>query len=131
MTSMMKAVFVVTALTALTATTVSQARDRWSAEKAMDWQAKTPWLRGSNFVPSSAANQLEMWQPDTFDPQTIDRELGFAAALGFNSMRVFLHHLPYEADRDGVIGTVWSAWACFCLSPSRWWLLEAALGPRA
>jgi len=38
--------------------------------------------------------QLEMWQADTFDPQTIDRELGWAAGTGFNTVRVYLHDLP-------------------------------------
>ena len=100
MTFNMKAVFVVTVLSAMTSL---HARDRWSAQQAMDWQAKTPWLRGSNFVPSSAINQLEMWQAETFDAATIDRELAWAEALGFNSMRVFLHHLPYEADPEGFL----------------------------
>ena len=88
---------------ALTSVTTLQARDRWSVEKANDWEAKTPRLCGSNFIPSSAINQLEMWQPDTFDATTIDRELGWAEGLGFNSMRVFLHHLPYEADSEGFL----------------------------
>ncbi len=30
-------------------------------------------------LPSTAINELEMWQADTFDPVTIDRELGWAA----------------------------------------------------
>src|SRR5215813_4053304 len=90
----------------LSSITTLQARDRWSAEKALDWQAKTPWLCGSNFIPSSAINQLEMWQPETFDAKTIDRELGWAESLGFNSMRVFLHHLPYEADPEGFLKRV-------------------------
>jgi hypothetical protein len=51
------------------------------------------WLNGSNFTPSTAGNQLEMWQADTFDPATIDRELGWAASSGMNSARVFLHDL--------------------------------------
>jgi hypothetical protein len=42
-----------------------------------------------------------MWQADTFDPETIDRELGWAAALGFNSMRVFLHDLLWMDDAQG------------------------------
>ena len=33
---------------------------------------------GCDFIPSTAINQLEMWQADTFDPVTIDRELGWA-----------------------------------------------------
>jgi hypothetical protein len=104
MTSNPKTVFLVMALLSLaTSQATSHARDRWSAEKANDWQAKTPWLCGSNFTPASAINQLEMWQGDTFDPKAIDRELGWAEALGFNSMRVFLHHLPYEADPEGFL----------------------------
>ena len=56
---------------------------------------------GCNFVPSTAVNQLEMWQADTFDPVAIDRELGYAESLGFNSVRVFLHHLLWEQDANG------------------------------
>ena len=76
---------------------------RWTAERANEWHRSTPWLVGSNFGPSTAINQLEMWQADTFDPETIDRELGWAADLGFNSMRVFLHHLLWEQDKDGLL----------------------------
>ena len=74
---------------------------RWSKTRAKDWYEKQPWLLGCNFIPSSAVNQLEMWQADTFDPPTIDRELGWAADLGCNSMRVFLHDLVWLHDRDG------------------------------
>jgi hypothetical protein len=74
---------------------------RWSKEKANRWYEELPWLVGCNFVPSSAINQLEMWQADTFDPETIDRELGWAADIGFNTIRVYLHDLAWEADADG------------------------------
>src|ERR687897_3028639 len=76
---------------------------RWSNEKANEWYTRQPWLVGCNFIPSNAINQLEMWQAETFDPATIDRELGWAEDLGFTSARVFLHHLPYEQDRDGFL----------------------------
>ena len=42
-----------------------------------------------------------MWQADTFDPVTLDRELGWAEQLGMNSMRVFLHNLLWEQDAKG------------------------------
>ena len=42
-----------------------------------------------------------MWQPESFDPVTIDRELSWAAALGFNSVRSFLHDLAWAADPQG------------------------------
>lgn len=77
------------------------ARDRWSPEMANAWQQRTGWLVGANFTPAYAINQLEMWQADTFDSAAIDRELGWAKELGFNSMRVFLHHLLWEQDREG------------------------------
>ncbi len=74
---------------------------RWSAEKANAWYAQYHWLAGANFVPSTASNQLEMWQAKTFDPKTIDRELGWAADIGFNCMRVFLHDMAWKADPAG------------------------------
>jgi hypothetical protein len=42
-----------------------------------------------------------MWQADTFDPVTIDRELGYAENIGFNTMRVFLHSLAWNEDPKG------------------------------
>jgi hypothetical protein len=75
----------------------------WSAKQANDWYARQPWLVGSNFIPSTAINQLEMWQPDTFDLPTIDRELGWAEALGMNSMRVFLHNLLWQQGSEGFL----------------------------
>src|SRR6478609_1501012 len=73
----------------------------WTATQANDWYAKQPWLVGCNFIPSTAINELEMWQADTFDPVTIDRELGWAAGLGFNVVRVYLHNLAWETNHDG------------------------------
>ena len=74
---------------------------RWSEERARHWYAEQPWLVGCNFTPSTAVNQLEMWQAETFDPQTIERELRWAAAIGMNSVRVFLHDLVWQADPAG------------------------------
>lgn len=75
----------------------------WSKEKANEWAKAKPWLVGANFGPSTAINQLEMWQADSFDLTTIDRELGWAEELGFNSMRVFLHNLLWEQDQKGFL----------------------------
>jgi len=74
---------------------------RWSAEKANQWYAGHRWMAGANFAPSTASNQLEMWQAETWDPATIDRELGWAAGLGFNVMRVYLHDMVWAADPAG------------------------------
>jgi|GEM_PF-4695671 len=80
----------------LLAAATCQGREPWTAEKANRWLARQPWLVGSNFIPSTAINQLEMWQADTFDLPTIDRELGWAESLGMNTMRVFLHNLLWK-----------------------------------
>lgn len=79
----------------------AQSVERWSEEKANAWYAKQPWFVGANFIPSTAINQLEMWQAETFDPVTIDRELGWAAAIGMNAMRVYLHHAAWKSDKEG------------------------------
>src|ERR1700687_5343778 len=79
------------------------APQQWSPERANAWYAKQPWLVGSNFTPSTAINELEMWQADTFDLPTIDRELGWAEGLGMNTMRVFLHNLLWQQDSAGFL----------------------------
>jgi len=75
--------------------------NRWTIEKANFWYNHQPWLRGCNFNPSTAINQLEMWQGESFDPTTINRELGWARNIGMNCMRVYLHHLAWEIDPLG------------------------------
>lgn len=82
---------------------VKDAPGRWSKEQANAWYAKQPWLVGANYLPSNAINQLEMFQAETFSPELIDRELGYAKKLGFNSLRVFLHDLLWQQDREGFI----------------------------
>ena len=80
----------------------SQAQtQRWPEQKANDWYARQPWLVGSDFIPKSAINELEMWQQNTFDPTEIDKELGWADAMGMNTMRVFLHDLLWQQDAEG------------------------------
>jgi len=74
---------------------------RWSEEKALEWGKKQPWLRGCNYIPSNAINQIEMWSADTWSPDLIDRELGWAEDLGFNTLRVFLSSVVWENDSDG------------------------------
>jgi hypothetical protein len=71
---------------------------RWSEAQANAWYEKQPWLVGGNYVPTNAINQLEMWQAETFDPQQIDKEMGWAEGLGMNTMRVFLHDLLWQQD---------------------------------
>jgi hypothetical protein len=75
---------------------------RWTADQANEWHAQQPWLCGPNFLPSTAVNSTDMWQAETFDPETIDRELGWAQEIGFNSCRVFVQYLVWEHDPGGL-----------------------------
>ncbi len=76
-----------------------QILDVWSEEQAHEWYQQWGWLCGADFIPSTAINQLEMWQAESFDTATINRELGWAEDIGMNSMRVYLHHLAWEIVR--------------------------------
>jgi hypothetical protein len=75
--------------------------ERWTEAQASAWYAQQPWPVGADFLPSTAINELEMWQADSFDAATNDRELGWAEAIGMNTMRVFLHNLLWEQDPKG------------------------------
>lgn len=74
---------------------------RWSVQKATTWYNKQPWLVGCNYLPATAINQIEMWQASTFDPITIDKELGWAESIGMNTLRVFLHDMVWASDKAG------------------------------
>ena len=79
----------------------ARGQERWTEKAAADWYSKQPWLVGSNYIPATATNELEMWQADTFDPRRIDSELGWAESIGLNTMRVFLHDLLWQQDANG------------------------------
>jgi hypothetical protein len=86
-------------LIALSLVGVSLAQSpRWTEKAANDWYAKQPWLVGSNYIPATAVNQLEMWGADNVDPAWMETELMRAELLGMNTMRVFLHDLPWKSD---------------------------------
>jgi len=70
----------------------------WSKEKAAAWYADSPWCIGFNYVPSTAVNSVQMWQDADFDKPVIAREMERAAQMGYNSVRVFLSYVVWEAD---------------------------------
>jgi len=78
-------------------------RLRWPAEKAWKWYAGIGPICGCNYLPRTAVNSTEMWQADSFDPTTIDQELGWAHKYGLNSIRVFVQAIVYEADPAGLL----------------------------
>ena len=77
---------------------VKEIPGRWSVQKAEDWYDEQPWLVGCNYIPATAINQLEMWQAETFDPKTIEKELDWTRDLGFNTLRVYLHELRKQEE---------------------------------
>ncbi len=82
------------------------ASPHWTPEHANAWYSKQAWIVGNNYLPSDAINALEMWQPETFNPVKIDRELAWAQKIGMNSVRVFLHDLVWDQDPAGFISRI-------------------------
>lgn len=79
---------------------------RWTEEKANGWYESKPWPIGCDYIPAYAGNQLQMWHSGSWNPEEIDKELGWAEGLGFNSVRIFLHHKLWEEERDAFIGNI-------------------------
>jgi hypothetical protein len=74
----------------------------WGVAKAWKWYEGIGPLRGCNYLPRTAVNATEMWQSETFDPKTIDQELGWAEESGYNSLRVFLQYVVWRHDPAGL-----------------------------
>ena len=74
--------------------------DRFTEEKANKWWQEHKWPLGINYVTSDAVNDIEMWMDATFNPALIERELGIAASLGYNSARVFLSFTVWYNERE-------------------------------
>ena len=79
---------------------------RWTEERAWQWHNENGWMVGTNFNPSTSINQLEFWQEDTYDQETIERELEWSAELGMNMHRVYLHNLLWDQDSIGFLERV-------------------------
>jgi len=77
-------------------------KGKWTKEEAWSWYKEAGPLKGFNFLPSTAVNSTDMWQAESFDPQTIEKELSMAKEAGYNSSRVFLQYLVWKADPKGL-----------------------------
>jgi hypothetical protein len=76
--------------------------ERWSIERISEWYARLPWLCGFNYLPRTAVNWTELWQRESFDPTTIEQELGWAQDVGFNALRTNLQFLVWLDDPAGL-----------------------------
>ena len=74
---------------------------RWSEEKVKEWYARQTWPVGVNYVAATAINQIEMWQAESFDHETMDREMALVEDLGMNTVRIFLYDLVWQVEPDG------------------------------
>ena len=68
----------------------------WSKDEIQNWYVDQNWLIGCNYLPSTAINQLEMFQEESFDFETNKREIGWANDIGFNSLRIYIHDLLWQ-----------------------------------
>ena len=47
-----------------------------------------------------------MWQAETFDISTIERELTWAADIGMNTVRIYLHYLLFAEEPRDFLGRI-------------------------
>ncbi len=76
-------------------------RSKWSVEQANEWYSHVGVIKGCNYLPRTVINSTEMWQADTFDLPTMAEELTWAQTYGYNSVRVFLPYLVWQANSTG------------------------------
>ena len=67
-----------------------------AAVRAKPFTDDLKWVRGVNYVPSSAHNDMGIWLD--YDSALVHQELGYAGKQGFNAVRVFLHWLAWQHD---------------------------------
>ena len=77
----------------------AQKEGQWSVEKINQWYADVGAIKGFNYLPATAVNDIDMWQESSFDPETIAKELKLAHESGYNSVRVFLHYLVWKEQK--------------------------------
>lgn len=56
------------------------------------------WVKGAIYIPTNCVNQIQQWEE--FDPAINDRELRYASVYGLNTIRIYLHYLVYEKNKE-------------------------------
>lgn len=67
---------------------------------SFDWS----WVQGAVFVPTNAVNQLQQWHQ--YDHDINDREMYYAHLYGINLVRVYIHNLLWEYDRENLLANM-------------------------
>eukprot|EP00927_Polykrikos_kofoidii_P055281 TRINITY_DN49558_c0_g1_i1.p1 TRINITY_DN49558_c0_g1~~TRINITY_DN49558_c0_g1_i1.p1 ORF type:complete len:439 (-),score=57.95 TRINITY_DN49558_c0_g1_i1:28-1344(-) len=72
----------------------------WTRERAADWMERQPWRAGTNYLPSTASNVLDLWDARNFTEtlSVVTREFDLARRLGFSTMRIFLHEVFFHKE---------------------------------
>ncbi len=83
-------------------------KERWTSEQAWAWYESYPWLRGCNFIGSDCANRIDMWQPygAAAHLATTDREMGLAAEIGFNTVRLLVEFDVWVQEHDAFMANL-------------------------
>lgn len=79
---------------------------RWDERRIWQWYDQQGAVKGVNYIPRTAVNSVEMWMADTFDPDTINEELGWAARIGYTAIRVQLQFAVWQDDPEGFLDRV-------------------------
>jgi hypothetical protein len=83
--------------------------NRWTINKSINWlnnnnnNKQFKFFIGCNYISANAINTIEFWQENGFSKTIIKYELNLAKSIGFNTVRVFLHHIPYFNDKKSFI----------------------------
>src|SRR5579872_4882297 len=83
---------------------VAQADSTTNEPPAPGYKADWRWVKGAVFVPTTAVNEAQEW--DQYDPVVNDRELHYASVYGINCVRVYLHYLVYEKNKDALLKNI-------------------------
>jgi endo-1,4-beta-mannosidase len=58
-------------------------------------------VKGVNYYPSYAHNTMEIW--GIYNNNTVDMELGFAAEMGFNCIRIWINYHGYKESKKRML----------------------------
>ena len=80
--------------------------NRWDNRRTWLWYENIGIVKGVNYVPRNAVNSTEMWMEDSFDPEVIGEEIGWAQDAGYTTLRVQLQYAVWKEDPAGFLDRV-------------------------
>ena len=86
-----------------TSTEKTITRTNWDNQRARLWYENLGVVKGVNYIPRNAVNSTAMWMEDTFDPELIDEEMGWAQDAGYTTLRIQLQYAVWKEDPEGFV----------------------------